>query len=214
MEFHVFDADYVARLAAGDPVTEAHFGAYFERFIFLKLRSRRVSPEMIEDVRQETLLRVLKSLRQGTGVTHPERFGSFVNSVSKNVLLEMSHKQSKHPLMDEGTPEPSDDRVDLDATVITAERKRIVAAVLDELSSKDREILRLIFFEDADRADICKKLKVEADYLRVLLHRAKAKFESAYVRKHGTARYATNFIFVTILSNVMLSGVTMLVGWY
>jgi RNA polymerase sigma factor (sigma-70 family) len=214
VEFHVFDADYVQRLAAGDPVTEAHFSAYFEKFIFLKLRSRRVSPETIEDVRQETVLRVLKALRQGSGVTYPERFGSFVNSISNNVLLEMNHKQSKHPLMDEKTPEPMDDRVDLDAAVVTAERKRMVAAVLDDLSSKDREILRLVFFEDADRADICKQLKVEADYLRVLLHRAKAKFESAYVRKHGTGRHAANFIFVTILSNGMVLGITMLVGWY
>ncbi len=214
MEFHVFDADYVKRLAAGDPATESHFGAYFEKFIFLKLRSRRVSPEMIEDVRQETLMRVLKTLRQGSGVTHPERFGSFVNSVSNNVLLEMNHKQSKHPLMEEGAPEPLDDRVDLDAAVITEERKRIVASVLDELSSKDREILRLVFFEDADRVDICKQLKVEADYLRVLLHRAKGKFESAYLRKRGSSGSATNFIFVTILSNGLVSGITMLVGWY
>lgn len=199
MEFHVFDADYVQRLAAGDPATEAHFGAYFEKFIFLKLRSRGVSPETIEDVRQDTILRVLKALRQGPGVDHPERFGSYVNSVSKHVLLEMNLKQSKHPQIDEGMAEPLDDRVDLDATVITAERKRMVAAVLDELTAKDREILRLVFFEDADRPDICKRLKVDADYLRVLLHRAKARFETAYVRKHGTARHATNFIVVMIL---------------
>jgi RNA polymerase sigma-70 factor (ECF subfamily) len=199
VEFHVFDADYVQRLAAGDPAAESHFGAYFEKFIFLKLRSRRVSPEMIEDVRQETLMRVLKALRQGSGVTHPERFGSFVNSVSNNVLMEMNHKQAKHPLMDEDTPEPMDDRVDLDATVITAERKRMVAGVLDEMPTKDREILRLVFFEDADRADICKRLKVDADYLRVLLHRAKAKFETAYMRKHGAARHAANLIVVMIL---------------
>jgi RNA polymerase sigma factor (sigma-70 family) len=213
VEFHVFDADYVRRLAEGDPVTESHFGTYFEKFIFLKLRARRVTPEMIEDVRQETLLRVLKALRRGAGVTHPERFGSFVNSVANNVLLELSHKNSKHPLMDDDTPEPLDTHVDLDATVITEERKRMVAAVLDELSGKDREILRLVFFEDLDRTAICNRLKVEPDYLRVLLHRAKAKFQTAYVRKHSTARHAANMVFALILSNAFVSGLTILVRW-
>lgn len=213
MEFHLFDADYVGRLAEGDPATEAHFGAYFEKFIFLKLRSRRVTPETIEDVRQETLLRVLKVLRQGTGVTYPERFGSFVNSITNNVLLELNLKNSKHPLMDDDTPEPFDDRVDLDAAIITQERKRLVAAVLDELSAKDREILRLVFFEDIDRTAICKRLNVDLDYLRVLLHRAKGKFETAYVKRHSTARHAANLISMLILSNGCVLGLTILVRW-
>lgn len=213
MEFHVFDADYVRRLAEGDPATESHFGTYFEKFIFLKLRSRRVTPEMIEDVRQETMLRVLKALRQGSGVTHPERFGSFVNSVSNNVLLELNHKNSRHTLIDDDAPEPVDDRVNLDAGIITEERKRMVASILDELSVKDREILRLVFFEDIDRTAICSRLNLEADYLRVLLHRAKAKFETAYLRKHSAVRHAANSILVLILSNALVLRLTILVRW-
>lgn len=213
MEFHVFDADYVRRLADGDPATESHFGAYFEKFIFLKLRSRRVSPEMIEDVRQETLLRVLKSLRHGAGVTHPERFGSFVNSVVNNVLLELNLKYSRHSQMEEDTPEPFDDRVDLDATVITEERKRMVAAVLVELPGKDQEILRLVFFEDLDRTVICNRLKVEPDYLRVMLHRAKAKFQTAYIKKHSTARHAASTILMLIFGNAAVLGITIQVRW-
>jgi len=213
VEFYRFDAEYVRRLTEGDPVTESHFGAYFEKFIFLKLRARRVTPEMIDDVRQETMLRVLKSLRQGAGVEQPERFGSFVNSVAKNVLLELQHKNSKHPPIEEDAPEPFDDRVDLDASIVTQERKRLVAAVLDELSSKDRDILRLIFFEDLDRDVICTRLKVEPDYLRVLLHRAKTKFASVYVKKHSTASTATNLIFLLILSNAYVLGITIQVGW-
>jgi RNA polymerase sigma-70 factor (ECF subfamily) len=210
VEFHIFDAGYVRRLAEGDPATESHFGTYFEKFIFLKLRSRRVTPEMIEDVRQETMLRVLKALRQGEGVNHPERFGSFVNSVSHNVLLELTHKDSKHPLMEDDAPEPVDNRVDLDATLVTEERKRMVAAVLDGLAAKDRDILRLVFFEEIDRADICKRLNVDLDYLRVLLHRAKAKFQTAYVKKHSTARHAANLVFMVILSNVGVLGLTII----
>jgi DNA-directed RNA polymerase specialized sigma24 family protein len=65
VEFHLFDSEYVRKLADADPSTESHFSAYFGTFILAKLRARKVAVEMAEDIRQETLLRVLKSLRQG-----------------------------------------------------------------------------------------------------------------------------------------------------
>jgi RNA polymerase sigma-70 factor, ECF subfamily len=185
VEFCIFDAPYVQRLAAGDPVTEAHFSAYFARFLTLKLRARRLSPQMAEDVRQETMFRVLKSLRQGAGVAQPERFGAFVNAVCNNIVLEFLHKEGKHIPAPENTPEQADDSVTADVSLITEERKQIVAQVLDGLAAKDREILRLVFFEEVGRDEVCKKLGVESDYLRVLLHRAKGRFEQAWLRKRG-----------------------------
>ncbi len=180
MEFRSFDAGYVERLKDGDPETEAHFHTYFSQFLSLKLRSRHISDEAAGDVRQETLYRVLKVLRKGAGVEHPERFGAFVNSVCNNVVLEFSRRASN---TEEYPAEVRDHSIDLERSLITAERKRMVKAVLDELSAKDREILRLVFLEEADRAEICKKLKIDAAYLRVLLHRAKARFQAAGARK-------------------------------
>src|SRR5580698_9868780 len=142
VEFHLFDAEYVRKLAEGDPATESHFSAYFAKFILTKMRARKVSVEMAEDVCQETLLRVLRALRQGSGVSQPERFGAFVNAVSNNVLLELTSKQSRHPLVDEDTPEPVDHSAGAESRLITEERKLLVAAVLDELLPREREILR------------------------------------------------------------------------
>jgi RNA polymerase sigma-70 factor (ECF subfamily) len=184
MEFRTFDAEYLARLTAADPDTESHFSAYFGKFIFLKMRARRVAPEMAEDVRQETLLRVLKALRQGPGVEQPERFGGFVNTVCNNVLLEFLHKQSRHPLVGENAPERADESIDLDAPLINEQRKRAVAKALDELADRDREILRLVFFEEMDRNEICRRMCIDGEYLRVLLHRAKSRFEAIYVKKN------------------------------
>jgi RNA polymerase sigma-70 factor (ECF subfamily) len=184
MEFRAFDAEYIGKLTAADPETETHFSSYFGKFIFLKLRSRRISPEMAEDVRQETLMRVLKALRQGRGIDQPERFGGFVNTVCNNVVLEFLHKQARHPLADENAPEQADDRVDLDAPLVNEQRKRAVAQALDELAERDREILRLVFFEELDRVEICRRMSIDPEYLRVLLHRAKARFEAVFVKKH------------------------------
>ncbi|HKE26713.1 MAG TPA: sigma-70 family RNA polymerase sigma factor [Bryobacteraceae bacterium] len=184
MQFRAFDAEYIQKLTAADPETESHFSAYFGQFIFLKLRARRISPDLVEDVRQETLMRVLKALRHGTGIAQPERFGGFVNTVCHNVLLEFLHKQSRHPLLEENAPEQADESIDLDAPLVNEQRKRAVAKALDELSDRDREILRLVFFEDLDREEICRRMDVDPEYLRVLLHRAKSRFEAVYVRKN------------------------------
>lgn len=187
VEFCVFDTNYIQKLTAADPDTESHFSSYFRKFIFLKLRSRRVAPDMVEDVCQETLLRVLRMLRQGSGITQPERFGAFVNSVCNRVFQELSHKQSRHPLLDGDAPEIADATIDLDRELINEQRRRMVAAVLDEMSPKDREILRLVFFEEVEREEICSRMAVDAGYLRVLLHRAKSKFSAVYLRRYGAA---------------------------
>jgi RNA polymerase sigma factor (sigma-70 family) len=194
LEFQTFDAAYVRRLTDGDPATESHFSTYFEKYLSMKLRSRQISGAMADDVRQETLYRVLKTLREGPGVSQPERFGAFVNSVCNNVLLEVLHKKKRDGDIPEDPPETADQRIDIDASLISEERKRMVAIVLDDLSPKDREILRLIFFEDLDRKAICDRLHVEPDYLRVLLHRAKAKFQTAYTRRHGVVGQVMLFV--------------------
>ena len=59
-----FDGDYVRRLINSDGATEQAFVAYFGELLSIKLRSRLRSPDLIQDVTQETFLRVLKTLRQ------------------------------------------------------------------------------------------------------------------------------------------------------
>ena len=113
MQFHTFDAAYVKKLQDGDPWTEAHFVSYFSELIHLKLRSRLKSHDAIEDVRQETFIRVLSALRNEGGIRQPERLGAYVNSVCNNVLLEHYRSGSRNDPMDEETestftsPEPN-----------------------------------------------------------------------------------------------------------
>jgi RNA polymerase sigma-70 factor, ECF subfamily len=188
LEFHTFDASYVKRLTDGDPETESHFSAYFRKFILMKLGARRLAPSLSDDILQETMLRVLKVLRQGSGVSQPERFGAFVNAICNNVFLEFVHKVNNRFSELQNAPEPADERIDFDASIVTEERKKAVAEILNGLGAKDREILRLVFFEEAGREEISEKLGVSGEYLRVLLHRAKEKFARAYLEKRPRAR--------------------------
>jgi len=176
MEFTSFDKEYVQRLAAHDAEVERHFTSYFGDLLAIKLRTRLRSQQLVEDVRQETFLRVIQTLRKDGGLQHPERLGAFVNSVCNNVLLETFRSLGKHSQPPDEHPELADPSVDLDRNLVTRERKQAVERVLDELPAKDRNLLRSLFIEERDKDEICKELAVSAEYLRVLLHRSKSRF--------------------------------------
>jgi RNA polymerase sigma-70 factor (ECF subfamily) len=64
--------------------------------------------------------------------------------------------------------------------------------VIEGLPEKDRTILRWMFFDERDKGDICRALKVDREYLRVLLHRAKLRFRDDYLKRTATkSRSAT-----------------------
>ncbi len=183
MELYVFDKGYVDRLREGDPRTEEHFYAYFEQILGIMLRARMLTPERIDDVRQETYTRVIAILRRDGGVRQPERFGAFVNSVCKNVLHENNRDSYRsQPLLD-GHLETPDKIIDLESSLITKQTKERVREILEEMSQKDRDLLRAVFLEEGEKDEICRKFGVDRDYLRVRLHRAKERFKEVYQKE-------------------------------
>jgi RNA polymerase sigma-70 factor, ECF subfamily len=183
-----FDRAYIDRLVAEDPETEQHFTRYFGDLLTLKLRSRLRSAAQIEDAKQETFVRVLVTLKQKGGITSPEALGAFVNSVCSNVLFELYRSGSRLTPLDEGHDEPDERRVSAEATLMAAEEETRVRAALAGLPQKDRDVLRLLFFEERDKDAVCQELNVDRNYLRVLLHRAKAHFRDRFASEGSRER--------------------------
>jgi RNA polymerase sigma-70 factor (ECF subfamily) len=183
LQFQSFDESYVERLRAGDFRVQEHFVAYFSELIQLKLRSRLNSPQAIEDVRQETFARVFVALRGQGGIRQPERLGAFVNSICNNVLLEHYRASSRHSsLEDEEDKDFPATNVDILGAVVAKQMEGKVREILEELSEKDRRLLREVFLEERDKDEVCRDFGVDRDYLRVLLHRAKQSFKSLYLK--------------------------------
>lgn len=180
MEFFSFDDSYLQRLRERDFQTEQHFVAYFSKLILIKLRSRLGSSNAVDDIRQETFVRVFKAVRSEGGVRSPERLGGFVNSVCNNVLQEFYRSSSRAEASDEGIPEPSDHTIDLEGALVTKQTRQQVRKVLDSLPQRDRQLLKAIFIEEKEKDQVCQDFGVDRDYLRVLLHRAKQSFRAAY----------------------------------
>jgi len=185
VQFHSFDESYVSRLKSGDFRTQEHFSAYFGALIKIKLRSKLKSQEAIEDVRQETFARFLAALRDGK-ILHPERLGSFVNSICNNVLQEHYRSATHHAsLNDEGENYFLALPFDLVTALGAKEREKKVREILEKLSERDRRLLREVFLEERDKGEVCREFGVDREYLRVLLHRAKQAFKSSYLKHMG-----------------------------
>jgi RNA polymerase sigma-70 factor (ECF subfamily) len=183
LDYADFDADYLERLRRRDRETEMHFTSYFSNAIWLKLRNRVRARHLIDEIRQDTFARVLNYLQSGQTIQYPERFGAFVQAVCTNVMLETMRRESMHPQAGEPPVDPPDYRVKFDTDIITEERKQAVREVLAEMTKMESMLLRMVYLEEVDRSEICSRFKVDPDYLRVLLHRARAKFRETVRKK-------------------------------
>lgn len=183
MQFQEFDDSYLERLRAGDFRTQQHFVAYFSELIQIKLRSRLRSPHDIEDVKQETFVRVLTALRSEGGIRQADRLGAYVNSTCNNVLLEKYRSPRGDSLdVEDQSHDLPDTRIDVLGVVVAKETQQKVREILEDLPEKDRRILKEIFIEEREKDDVCRDFGVDRDYLRVLLHRAKQQFKSQYLK--------------------------------
>src|SRR5215831_873879 len=141
-----FGRDYVARLVAGDVATERHFTRYFGDLLSAKLRSRMRSPQLVEDLKQETFTRVLANLRQKGGLVTPESLGAYVSSVCRNVLFEQYRAQARGTgeIRPDGGPDKADSAPSVEAGLIVRDQRQQVRDVLAAMSRQDQELLRAL----------------------------------------------------------------------
>lgn len=185
MQQENFDQPYIDALIDGSPAVEQHFTEYFGDLLFLKVRSQVRAAQAREDIIQETFLRVISFLKRGQ-LDHPERLGAFVYRVCDNITKEYFRKSGRDFPMSENQADPPDYRVDTESRLVNDERKKHVDRLLASMSDKDRQLLRAIFLEDRDKDEVCREMKVDRSYLRVLVHRAKARFRDSMEKGGST----------------------------
>ena len=94
------DGALVARIGQGDQAAVSDLHARFSaRIYFIALREMRSVPDA-EDVRNETLLRVLEAIRGGR-LASPGALPGFVASTARNVIREFGRKNRRaEPILD------------------------------------------------------------------------------------------------------------------
>lgn len=86
------------------------------------------------------------------------------------------------------------------ATAVDGPDRDAIAAAFISLSDRDREVLALVGWEQLDRDEIATVIGISRSTVRVRLHRARKRFESALAEegvkrtdavRHGPGRWAT-----------------------
>lgn len=178
MDLFAFDDLYVRRLKEHDRETEAHFNQYFRPILFAKL-STSIPAQDIDDVVQEVFTRVLTRLDE---VRDGHRFGAFVLGFCNNIIREGYRRSSRtEPLTEEHQQIAA--KSNAEAEFFSQEAAAAVREVLGEMRERDADILRALFLAEEEREEICQRLGVSAEYLGVVLHRAKQRFLALFRKK-------------------------------
>lgn len=142
-------------------------------------------PPLVEEVTQETLLRVLDQLDTFEGRS---LFTTWVHKIAIRIALtELRRKRWRDASLDElteneDTPPPAGLLADSQASPETsAERKdmleRVRRILQEELTPKQREALVLLGLQDMPMEDAAKKMKTNRNALYKLLHDARLRLK-------------------------------------
>ncbi len=170
-----FDRDYSERLKNGDSETEQHFVDYFGRLLRIKLKTRLRNTQTIEYLIQETFFRVFTALKLGNCLHLPEHIGALVNTVCQDLLMDLHDSKSG---LQESLPDPPhtpDNFVNAESKLIPQDYKPQIRQVLEDFSARDRELFHMIFYEENDKDEVCRRFGVDRNYLQVIMRRAKMR---------------------------------------
>lgn len=136
-------------------------------------------PEAADEVAQETLARTSAALRDG-GPADPAKLGAFVAGIARDVIADSLRARYRSVPLDV-VPDhalPSHDPDPLGALVTAAESERVRAA-LAALRPRDRELLRLSFFEGLTPTELGARLGERVDRIRKRKSRALERLRRA-----------------------------------
>ncbi len=171
-------ADLVRRIAAGETRAEAELvESYGGALRFLARRYTRDEADA-EDLYQATLMLALDKIRRHE-VREPERLGSFLRALAKNLSTQRYRRRSY--ALERTMAEPPDaadeSRPDPLAALLRSERVRLTRDLLAELGvARDREVLLRYYIAEESAERICADLDLGAEHFYRVLHRARQRF--------------------------------------
>ena len=167
----------ITALTLPDRDQAALYERYAARVYFLAL-SELHSKEDAEDVRAETFLRVFQALRQDK-LRAPEALPSFILGIARNVIREHIRRKYKSEPLDDNAREPAGD-ASPESAFLDEEARSAVREVAGTLKPREREFLRLYYYEELPREEIARSLGIKEERLRLIKSRALQRFRDAY----------------------------------
>jgi RNA polymerase sigma-70 factor (ECF subfamily) len=169
------DESLACRIAAGPAgSTDAEEAELYRRFApRVRLYGRRHlrNDAASDDLVQEVLLLTIERLRAGD-VRQPERIGSFILGTSRMMAQTERRTTRRREILSARFGLGKEDAASPSDAALDAPR---VAACLGTLSERDRLVVMLTFYVDADAPRIADDLGLTPGAVRAIRHRAMAR---------------------------------------
>ncbi|MBV8552189.1 MAG: sigma-70 family RNA polymerase sigma factor [Acidobacteriaceae bacterium] len=175
-----FSDSYVSGLRNGNPEIQNHFASYFGGAVDFWLRFRLRDHTAIEDLRQETLCRVLEAIKREKSLRDANRLGQFVNGICRNVLFEHWRATQRTTELDECLGS-WDEASGPEQSLQTEESLCQLRTAMMSLPEYDRAVLLMLYFDELDRSEVSERLGVKRGHLRVLVHRAISRLRESFI---------------------------------
>ncbi|HEY7480123.1 MAG TPA: sigma-70 family RNA polymerase sigma factor [Gemmatimonadales bacterium] len=176
--------------AQAPPVDESEcVRRFWERIRLFALR-RTGDRVAAEDIAQETLRRVLQALREGR-VANLVALPSFVFQTALHVCQHHNRSAGREGRallrLHRGAEDPGRGGDPLH-TLISEERRADVRRALETLEPSDRDLMRMLYYDQLDSAEAARRLGITTGALRVRKHRALERLGETMLRDRGLTR--------------------------
>lgn len=159
----------VERIRAGDSDAERELFARYSRPVYSIALARTRDREAARDLTQDVFLAALPQVRDGR-LREAARLGAFLYGIMRNLVQNRARVHARTPPQVELTPEIAaiDGRLEFEAS----DRRRRVAAAMEELSADDRQILTMSLVDGLKPGEIAKALSLGDEVVRTRKSRA------------------------------------------
>jgi RNA polymerase sigma-70 factor (ECF subfamily) len=143
----------------------------------------------IDDMVQEAMMRFMVAAREEK-IHNPAALGAFLNGICRNVVSEYRRRNMRDEPMPEVVPEPPGKSI---PETELFELRQAIAQGMEQLSERDRRVLRAFYLEEKSKDEILKQTGMTDENFRVVLCRAKERFRAIYLEltKHrGNSRHS------------------------
>lgn len=176
------------RIAVGDSAAEGELVARYSQGLSYLLRRLTGSPELAEDLHQETFRIVLTRLRQ-RGLDDPAGLAAFLRGTARNLVVAERRKWSRRKT--EGDEEelsqaihPAPGQL---SSVLLDEEARTVRQLIRELpTARDRELLLRFYVAEEEKESICAHLALDRQHFNRVLFRARQRFKELFERSRAS----------------------------
>jgi RNA polymerase sigma-70 factor (ECF subfamily) len=176
--------DLVRRIAAGDATAEGILVERYSRGLLYLLRRQGVSPELADDLHQETFRIALERLRRRE-LDDPAGLAGFLRGTARNLVIAEHRKTARRKT--DGDPDGLEQAVNPAPgqlqNVLLDEEANIVRRLIGELpTARDQQLLMRFYVAEEEKESICSDLGLDSLHFNRVLFRARSRVKELLAR--------------------------------